>query len=169
MLATLACSLDNIKVTESDSTTIDGGGQLALLPDLGFSNFQNIDVSDNATFKSKGADVNDIDSAKIHTLTLDITSPTSGQDFTFIQSIKFYASTPDLPKTLIAQGGPFQAGLTEVGLDVEDVELKPFVASKTLQITSEVNGHPPANTTTIKATVVLDVDVNVGHALCSHH
>jgi len=169
VLATLACSLDNIKVTESGSSTIEGGGQLSLLPDLGFSNLQNINIADNQTFKSKGADVNDIDSAKIHTLTLDITAPPSGQDFSFISSVKFYASTPDLPKTLIAQGGPFQAGLTEVGLDVEDVELKPFVASKTLQITSEVTGHAPANTTTIKATVVLDVDVNVGHALCGHN
>ena len=70
---------------------------------------------------------------------------------------------------LIAKGGPFQAGLTEVGLTVDDVELKPYVASQTMQVTTKVSGHAPQNTTTIKATVVVDVDVNVGHALCGHH
>lgn len=168
MLATLACSVDNIKVTESGSSTIEGNSELAVLPDLGFSSLQSIDISNNETFKSEGADVDDIDSAKLDSLTITITSPTSGQDLTFIESVKFYASTPDTTKVLIAQGGPFEAGLTEVGLDVEDVELKQYAAAKTLQITTEVTGHAPENTTTIKATVVLDVDVNVGNALCGN-
>lgn len=172
VLATLACSLDHIKVAESGSATLQGSPELAALPASTFSgtfsSLTNIDITSNATFKSKNADINDIKSAKIYSLTLQITAPSSGQDFTFIDDVKFYASTPEIQKTLIAQGGPFTAGLTEVGLDVGDVDLKPFLASKAFSITNDVTGRSPTQATTIKASVVLDVEVNVKHLVCGN-
>jgi hypothetical protein len=168
VLTALACgNLDNITVTKSASSTVQGTGALGGLgSSLGFDGFNNIDVSDDESFKNQGYSRNEIDSVKLKELTLDITAPPSGVDFTFIKSIKFYASSPNLAKVLIASGGPFTAGARSVGLDVEDQELVDYATADSMTVTSEVNGTAPSQDTTVKATLKLDVDVNIKGVIC---
>lgn len=168
VLTALACgNLDNITVTKSASSTIQGAGPLGGLGStLGFDGFSDIDVSDDQTFKNQGYSRNEIDSVKLHELKLEITSPASGGDFTFIDSIEFYASAPNQPKVLIARGGPFTSNERTVGLEVEDVELVDYATAASMTITSEVEGSAPSQTTTVKATVSFDVDVNIKGVVC---
>lgn len=168
ILTALACgNLDNINITRSASTTIEGAGPLSGLGNsLGFDGFDNIDVSDDQSFRNQGYSRSEIDSVKLRELTLDITAPASGVDFTFIQSIRFYASAPNQPRVLIASGGPFAANQRSVGLDVDDVELVDYATADSMTITSEVSGTAPDEDTTVRATVSFDVDVNVGGVLC---
>jgi hypothetical protein len=167
VFAFLACSnLDNIIITKSSNTTIQGGSPLNILDELGFVEFGTIDVSDEQEFKNRGVDIDDVDSVKVDSLTLEILSPASGQDLTFIDNIAFYAVDADGRRELIAEGGPFQAGLRTVGLDVTDVNLKDYAKAGSFSLGTEVDGNDPQNTTTIKATVALNIDVAIGHLLC---
>ena len=167
VFAFLACSnLDNIIITKSANTTIQGGSPLSILDELGFVEFGSIDVSNEQEFKNRGFDIDDVDSVKVDSLTLEIISPASGQDFEFIDSIAFYAVGENGRRELIAEGGPFQAGLRTVGLDVTDVNLKDYAKAGSFSLGTEVDGNSPQNTTTIKATVALNVDVAIGHLIC---
>ena len=76
---------------------------------------------------------------------------------------------PSSDGLLVASGGPLQAGLTHVGLDVEDVDLKPYAKAGQLTLATDVTGHNPQNTTTIKATAALNIDVNLRHLVCGNH
>lgn len=166
VFAFLACSdLDNVIITKSANTTVQGGSPLNLLNQLGFVEFGNIDIKEDQQFKNKGVDIDDVDSVKVDSLMMEITSPASGQDFEFINRIAFYAVQGG-KRELIAEGGPFEAGLRTVNLDVTDVNLKDYVVGGAFSLGTEVNGNEPDNTTTIKATVALNVDVAVGHLLC---
>ncbi len=166
VFAFLACSdLDNIIITKSANTTVQGGSPLNILNELGFIDFGSIDVSNEQEFKNKGFDIDDIDSVKVDSVKLEITSPASGQDFEFIERVAFYA-VQNGQRALIADGGPFAPGLRTVNLDVTDVNLKDYVKAGSFSLGTEVNGNEPDNTTTIKATVALNVDVAVGHLIC---
>lgn len=168
LIGLITCdSVDNFTITESSTTTIEGATLLEqLVGDLGFGGFLNMDVSQNEELKNQGVERNQIDSVFVQSLTLTITDPPDGQDFTFIESLAFYVEAPGLDRKLIASGGPFEAGLKTVGMNVENVDLADYAAAESMDITTEVDGRRPDNTTTIRADIVLDVDVNVGGALC---
>jgi hypothetical protein len=137
-----------------------------LLGTISFAGFDNFDITQNASLKNQGVSKDQIDSAKMFKVEMKVISPASGQDFTFINSLKFFVEAPGLPRALLASGGPFPANATTVELDLEDVELKPYVTAESMDITTESSGQKPRQDTTIEATIGLDVDVNVGGAIC---
>ncbi len=167
LLGAITCGgLDHFQVKKSSTTTVASGSVVEqLVGSLGFGDLATFNIADAQEFKNQGVDKNDIDSVKLNQLTLTITSP-SGADFTFLDELSFYVEGGSLPKKRIAHGGPFQAGLSTVGLDVDDVELKDYAILPSMSITTEVVGRRPAQDTTVEARIVLDVDVNVSGVLC---
>jgi len=158
--------IDRFKITESSTTSVQGASILEnFVGDIGFGGFLNMDISQNAELKNQGVKKSQIDSVFLSSLTLTITDPPQGQDFGFIDSLKFFVESEGLDRKLIASGGPFDAGLTTIGLNVENVDLADYAAAPAMKITTEVNGRRPAKTTSIKGDIVLDVDVNVSGAL----
>ena len=160
--------IDNFTITEESQATIDSGIPVVgdLLGDLGFGGFLKMDISQNEELKNQGVKREQIDSVKIESISLTITSPDDGsQDFTFLDDLEFYVDADGLDKKLIASGANFAAGLTTIGLDVEDVELAPYAAADSMDITTEARGSPPDQDTTILGTIKLNVDVNVSGAL----
>ncbi len=156
----VSTSLDDFDITRTASTTIQGSVLSQLLQPLGFAGWTDMNLSSSAEMKNQGVKPNQIDSVKLKLLRLKVSKPTS-QDLTFFKSVKFYAESKDLPKLLVAHGGPFAAGQGSVDLTLDDGELKPYVTAAAMSLTSEVDGHSPAQDTTIDATVTLRVDVNV--------
>ena len=165
-----ACGgLDTFDIAESSAATIQGASILEqIVGDVGFGGFLNMDISQSEEFKNQGVEKNQIDSVRLKTLTLTITNPPSGQDFTFLESLKFYAEAEGLARTLIATGGPFAAGSSSVGLDVEDVELAPYASAPSMNVTTEATGRRPGQDTTVDAAIVLTVDANVSGAVCGN-
>ncbi|OGQ90355.1 MAG: hypothetical protein A2289_26415 [Deltaproteobacteria bacterium RIFOXYA12_FULL_58_15] len=169
ILAAITCGdIDKFTIEESSSTTIQGASLLEQLAgDLGFGGFLNMDISQNQELQNQGVEREQIDSVHIQSLTLTITdTPPEGRDFTFIDNLEFFVESQGLERKLIASGGPFAAGLTTVGLEVENVDLAPYAAAESMNITSEVTGRRPSKETTIDGKIVLEVDVNVSGALC---
>lgn len=157
-------SLDDFDITRTASVQIQGSPLSGLLQPLGFAGWTDMNLSSSAEMKNQGVKANQIDSVKLKLLRLKVSKPT-GQDLGFFKSVKFYAESKDLPKLLVAHGGPFSAGQGSVDLTLDNAELKPYVTAAAMSLTSEVDGHAPAQDTTIDATVTLRVDVNVTGAI----
>ncbi|MEM6733304.1 MAG: hypothetical protein AAF658_17220 [Myxococcota bacterium] len=162
----MCSSLDTFTIEESATTVVQGSLVGQVLGDLGFAGFVGLDLSENQTLQNEGVERSDIDSVFVRSLSLRITDTTQGQSFDFLNSIAFFAESDGLPRVEIASGADFAPGLTEIGLDVSNVNLADYVAAPTLTITTDASGGAPAEDTSIEATLTLDVDVNVAGALC---
>jgi hypothetical protein len=167
LLALVMCNaLTTFDVTQTAQAQIPKGSLInQLLGTFDFTGLSNFDISQSQSFQNQGVKKEQIDSVKLKTLTLTITAPPSGQDFSFLESLKFYAEAPNQTRVLVAQGSGFGARTT-IGLEVEDVELAPYAAAASMTLTTEATGHQPNNDTTIDAAVVFDVDVNAQGAVC---
>lgn len=159
--------LTRVSTTQSATATIPGATLLEVLTgSVDFANLGSFDIAQSQEFKNQGVKREQINSVKIRTLTLTITAPPNGQDFTFLQSIAFFVEAAGQPKKEIARGGPFAVGSKEVSLTVLDVELAPYATAPSMTFTTVATGNKPRNTTTLEAKVVLDADVNIGGVLC---
>jgi hypothetical protein len=164
LATTLAgCGLDRFDVDFSSSTTVPGdplGG--AILDDLPFGGeFAGVNVLEEEELRDAGVDRDDIDSAKLRSMRLEVTDgePLPG----WLDEVAFYVEADGQPRRLVASRtgiGDLPAGTTSIDLDVENVELKPYVIRE-MTISAEANGGPPTEDTTIRAVAVVRVDANV--------
>ena len=168
LLTALTCAgLDTFSDEEEADTTIPGASLLEqLVGDIGFGGVANMDLSQSQALQNQGVSRNQIDSVRVTSLALTITSPASGADFTFLNSLSFFVEAPDVARQRIAHGGPFPTGASNMTLDLDGLDLAPYAAASSMSITTEVNGHSPSEATTIHATMDLEIDVNVTGALC---
>lgn len=161
VLAVSACgSIDEVDVTRSAEVVVPGA---AGSPPLSGTALTSLDlVIDRRALAENGVDPNDVDSARLVGLRLEVLQGTSLD--AWLESVAFYAEAPGIPRTLIAQKsgiGALPAGTNTVELDVPGVDLKPFVLADTAQVTAEVTGTQPPLDTTLRATATIRVDVNV--------
>lgn len=163
VLAT-ACTdngLDTFDITRTATATIAGSVVPVVLQQaLGLTGFGNMDFAQAQEFKNAGVKPNEVDSVKLHALSLQVQQP-QGQDLTFFDSIEFYAEADGLPRLLVASGGPFAKGQTAVSLTMKGAELKPYVTAAKMSLSTEVKGKQPPQETKVLATVVLRVDIDV--------
>ncbi len=149
-------------MTQTASATIPGASLLEQLTGaFNFGNLGNFDISQSQEFKNQGITKAQINSVKLKTLTLRITAPASGQDFTFLQSLTFFIEAPGVEKKEVAHGGPFAANAKEISLTVNDLELAPYATASAMTFTTTAVGRKPNSDTTLEAKVVLDADVNL--------
>ena len=168
LISLATCSgLDNFQITESSESTVSGATIFErLIGDLGFGDWLNLDLTQNEKLANQGVEGHQLDTVYLHSLTLTITEGHRDQDFSFIESIDFFANGPGLEKKLIARGSSFATGIKSVGLEIESVNLAPYASANSMTITTDVDGHRPDHQTTIRAEIVLDIDVNVAGVLC---
>ena len=158
--------LTRFTVTQSATATIPGATLLEMLVgDVGFGSLVSFDITQSQELKNQGVKREQINSVKLQTLTLDITSPMSGQDFTFLDSIRFVVDAAGQPQKQVAHGGPFAQGAKSISLTIDDVELAPYATAPSMTFSTAVKGRRPASETKITAKVVLGVDVNVAGLL----
>jgi hypothetical protein len=156
--------------TLSFETTVKGGAEIpgnnSLLPVLldtfpGLGGFTTIDFDQNQEFQNQGATKENVDSVKAVSYQLQIQGPAS-QDFAFLDSLEFYAQADGLPEVLLAK----KTGIASLQLptpnptlelDLQDVELKPYVTKPSMGIAVRGTGRQPKNTTQLEARVKLKV------------
>lgn len=154
-------SLDDFDITRTAQTVVQGSLLSQVLTPLGFSALSDMQLSNSTEMKNQGVKPNQIDSIKLKLLRLRVIKPPTGQDLTFFKSIEFFAESNGLEKKLVAKGGPFAPNQGQADLQLLDVDLKPYVTAPSMSLTTTVDGHSPAQDTTVEATVTLRVDVNV--------
>src|SRR5437016_5052746 len=159
-VAACGCGVTRFDVHASSTTTVPGNPALPLLSVIPFgASFTNFDLSQQQDFQNQGVTKNQIDSCKLKALKLTVTSGQSLDQF--LTSIKFFAETSGQPQVLVAQKTSIPANSTSLTLDVMDVELLPYVTAPSMTITTQTNGHQPAQDTTIKADATFSVDAKI--------
>lgn len=164
----LACQPNVFHTEVKGTSTIQGdpspvSGLLNAFPAM--ANFSNIDFSQNQDFKNQGVSKDQVSSVKIDSIKLKITDPAT-QDFKFLESMAFSASTDGQPTVLVAD----KSGINQLTLptpnptldmDVKDVELQPYVTAPKMNIDVSGKGRLPPQDTTLEATVGLRVEIKV--------
>jgi hypothetical protein len=156
-----ACGgLDEVDITRSASGTVPGA---AGSPPLAGDALGVIDlVVDRRALAENDIDPDDVDSARLVGLRLEVTEGTAFP--AWLESVQFFVEAPGLPRVLIAEKAGIRslpAGTTAVDLDVPGVDLKPYAVAPAATVTGAASGTQPPVNTTIRATATIRVDVNV--------
>lgn len=138
------------------------GALLGAFPQL--SNLANIDFDQNQDFKNNDARKANVKSLKLTSLSLRIASPAT-QDFSFLESLEFYAKAGDQEVKVAGKAGIDQLGLAApnptLRLDVLDVELVQLLQAPTLTIVTRGTGRQPPQETRLQAAVKLQVGLGL--------
>jgi hypothetical protein len=151
--------LFSINVDGSVSTTVEHGSLIEnLTGGLGFSEFTNMDISEAEELQNQGVEPGDIEDVRFTLFSLEETAP-SGGDLSFLGSMTLSASADGLPEVVVARADAFPAGEDLVEFDLPDVDLTPYVVSRSMDLVTDVNGHRPDEDTTVVAHYALKVGV----------
>lgn len=167
VLCATCSDVDNVVVEADGRAQIPEGGVLEeLLGDLDFAGFDDIDITQAQEFENQGYTEDQIDSVRLETVTLTVSTPAGG-NFDFLDSIAFFVEAEGEERVEIARLDPVPMGESVVELEVDgSVELRPYVVADAMTVTTEASGTRPEDDTTVDAHLSFDVDVNVSGA-CS--
>ncbi len=92
-----------------------------------------IETNYESTYENNNTSADLIESVKLHACTLSILSP-EGSNFDFLKSIKVYLIAEGLDDVLIANIPDVPDGLTELEVEVDDHDLKPYLEAKEIKL-----------------------------------
>ncbi len=167
IICAAGCSdLDNVEVKTTATTVIPARTLVdELLGQLAFAGFEGLSLSESREFRNQGYTKDDIDNVRVKSFTMTIAAP-SGGNFDWLERIAFSASAGELPDVEIARLDPVPDGLSRLELHVAPgVELAPYATAEAMTITTSASGIRPPEETTVEATVILDIDINVSGSL----
>ncbi|MFP2931369.1 hypothetical protein ACLESO_40510 [Pyxidicoccus sp. 3LG] len=163
-LSLAACAPSSFVTEVKGETTVPAGppGVTTLLNAFpAISSFAGMDFDQNQDFKNRGVAKADVTSAKVRTLTLKVLSP-ADQDFAFLDSVEFFARAGDREERIAGRQDISRLNLRPpnpvLTLDVEDVELQPFVSAPTMSIIIRGRGRMPEREVRLQAVVELEVE-----------
>jgi hypothetical protein len=161
-----SCHSPTFDDTVQGNATVPGstlGALLGALPPI--SGFSNFDFGQTQDFKNQGVSKSQVSSVKLTSMTVQITSP-NNQDFSFLDSLEFDVTAPNQPQQKVAQVDNIQSlGLMAPNptlvLQVDGVELQPYVTASTMSLTTTATGTQPSQDVELTATAVFDVTANL--------
>lgn len=156
--ALISCA-PSFPVPLSGSATVPSGNLVTCSLAPVFPGFSGFDISQSQAFQNQGATKQNIQSVKLSSLALTVTSP-QGSNLGFLTSLSFSVSDPsgNLPTVEIAHANDFSNNPTSVNMTVDGAELAPYAELPSMDITSQasIKACPPQDTT-IQASLVLQV------------
>lgn len=161
-LSLVACTAPSFTTEVKGETTVTGstpsGGVLNAFPAV--SSFANLDFNQNQDFKNQGVTKDDVESARLKSLTVRILGP-DDVDFGFLDSLEFFARAGDQEVRMARKDGIAQLGLKPpnpvLALDVENVDLQPYVTAPSMSIIVRGKGRVPEQDVRLQAAVLLEV------------
>jgi hypothetical protein len=144
------------EVPLSAETTVDGGGLLEQFIEVfGFGDLANVDFSTTDEFENNDVRSEQVTSARLTALNLSIAAP-QGADFDWLDEITFSVETDGEPEVEVASGAIADDAVA-AALDLEDVELAPYVRAPGFSITTDVNARRPPQDTTVRVDLVFAI------------
>ncbi|WP_257452738.1 hypothetical protein [Archangium lipolyticum] len=167
LLSLVACGPPTFVAEVKGETTVPGDPTgistvLDAFPAIG--SFTSIDFDQNQDFQNQGVTKEQVSSAKLRSLQLKILTP-ADQDFSFLDSLEFYAKAGDR-EVLVAQ----KKNIASLGLkapnpvlemDLTGAELQPFLTAPSMSIGVRGKGRKPSKEVRLQADVKLDVEVRL--------
>jgi len=159
VLAAAGCGA-TFDVTQKSSTTVPGGGLLQNLASGAFGDFTSLDLSSSQEFKNQGVSKDQVDSVKIKRFSLAVTSPPDGT-LEFLDRIAFSVTADGQTTRRVAHKDSIPDAARTVDLDLDGVELAPYVTAPKMSLTTDSTAHAPSRDTVLEATVVFTVEPNI--------
>lgn len=165
-LALANCGLTEFDVTQKGSAQIAGGGVIGSVLNAfpSIQGFNDFDISQSQEFKNENAHKDHVSSAKLTSFSIQITAP-DDEDFQFLDSIAFYAEANGQKVRVAHKENIRSLGLKApnptLNLDLDDVELAPFVKADAMSVTAEAQAEQPVEDTTLTASAVIHVGVSL--------
>lgn len=128
------------------------------------SSFAGLDFNQSQDFKNQGVTKDEVTSVKARSIELRLLSP-SDADFSFLDTLEFYAKAGDKEERFAHKKDISRLGLRPpnpvLKMEVEDVELQPFIAAPSMSIIVRGKGRMPEQEVRLQAAVVLNVQVDL--------
>lgn len=161
-LSLVACTAPSFTTEVKGETTVTGstspGGVLNAFPAV--SSFANLDFDQNQDFKNQGVTKDDVESVKLKSLSVRVLGP-DDVDLGFLDSLEFFARAGDQEVRIARKDDIPRLGLRPPNpvlvLDVENVDLQPYVTAPSMSIIVRGKGRVPAQDVRLQASVVLEV------------
>jgi hypothetical protein len=160
MLACSGCEVASIDVERAGNAVIPHDGTLEL---MGLDGFEAVlgEIEDTEDVRRQ-----DISDATLDQLVIEVLDP--GQpDLSFITRIEVFAQSPELERVRVAHGEDFPVGARVVALEIDDVELRDYVAAQHVSLVASIDGERPARDVHVHAVAQLSVGVTLRGA-CHH-
>jgi hypothetical protein len=167
LLALVACGPPGFVAEVKGETTVAGDPTgvsviLDAFPSIG--SFSSLDFDQNQDFKNQGVSKDQVSSARLQELSLKILSPTD-QDFSFLDTLEFYAKTGDQEVLVASRRNISSLGLKAPNpvlvLEVTDAELQPFITAPSMSLSVRGKGRKPSREVRLQADVKLDVQARL--------
>jgi hypothetical protein len=166
LLSLVACSAPTFTAEVKGETTVAGspilGGVLNAFPAI--SSFASLDFNENQDFKNQGVTKDEVDSVHVRTLTLKVVGPDDA-DFGFLDGLEFFARAGDREVRIAHRENISRLGLRApnpvLTLEVEDVDLQPFITAPSMSIVVRGKGRVPEKEVRLQATVALKVKLGL--------
>ncbi|PTL82091.1 hypothetical protein [Vitiosangium sp. GDMCC 1.1324] len=165
LLSLVACAPPTFTAEVKGETTVPAapggiGTLLEAFPAIG--SFSSLDFDQNQDFQNQGVTKEQVSSAKLQSLQLKVLAP-ADQDFSFLDTVEFYAKTGDREVLVASKHNIASLGLKApnpvLALDLEDVDLQPFITAPSMSISVRGKGRMPSKEVRLLADVKLDVQV----------
>jgi hypothetical protein len=147
-------------LTQSATGTIPGSPLSGVVTlQLPLPGLQNVNTSNVQGFPSSRTAKDHIQSARAKKITLTVTSP-AGRDLSFLSSAALSISATGQPSKQFAHLSPFPAA-TSADLQLDDVELAPYLKADSFSITTDVTGTPQRQDVSLRADLDLGVTASI--------
>ena len=113
-----------------------------------------------AVIDNPGVGGEDITDATITSLRVEVLSPETA-DLAFAESVEVFAEAPGMGRVRIAHQDEFPAGEQIVEFETDDVDLRDYVASRSVTIRAEISGDAPEELVEVEAVANLNVGVTM--------
>lgn len=151
----LGCGLLTVRVEQTAATTVEGAGLVGqLLGALEFTGLDDFDVTFEQELENQGVAEEDVTSVVLTQFTLS--TPTAGADLSFIEAFDLYVAADGLDRVRVAHGEDFPEGVAAVDLELDEVELQPYVVAPSMTFETEVSGSAPVDDVEVEAFVVAE-------------
>lgn len=161
LLASACGRIDEIDLTRSASATVPGSP--AAGPTVTLDGVAAIDLGGEAVLREEGIEPDDVDSAHLRSIHVQVTAGTSLERW--LDAVTVRLSAPGLPEVAVARRegiGDLPEGTMEVDLQVDrDVDLKPYLTAPSTVLGVDGTGTAPPVDTTVLVTATVRVDVSV--------
>jgi hypothetical protein len=163
-LSLVACSPVTFDTELKGETVLPAGPAGTITPLNAFpaiGSFAGLNFNENLDFKNQGVEKDEVSSVSAKSVELRMVAPDDA-DFSFLDTVEFFAMAGDQEKRFASKRDISRLALRPpnpvLKVDVESVELQPFVAAPTMSIIVRGKGRMPEQEIRLQASVVLRVE-----------
>ena len=162
----VSCAPSSFTAEVRGETTIPAAPLGPLVPPLEsfptLSGLSSLDFNQTQDFQNQGVTKEQVSSARLKSLELKVSAP-ADQDFSFLDTLEFYAKAGDRELLVASKRDISTLGLKApypvLKLDLRNTELQPFVTAPSMSISVRGTGRLPPREVRLQADVKLEVKV----------